>query len=152
MGPTSQDFFDVVHEQGGVVDPLFRQRVAAAYQSTFALDRLSATVREELMSGAPPGPSASMKKFRADVHGQRITELAADLAGPAAMLADDDSVGPLGAPAGEWPWAFLFARALTVGGGTSEVQRNILAEQVLGLPRDDDPTAKIAWRDAAALR
>ena len=77
-----------------------------------------------------------MKKFLADVHGQHLTELATDLTGPAALLAGDDAVGPLGAEAGEWPWAFLFARALTIGGGTSQVQRNILAERVLGLPRD----------------
>ena len=37
----------------------------------------------------------------------------------------------------QWPWAQLFARALTVGGGTTQVQRNILAERVLGLPRDE---------------
>jgi alkylation response protein AidB-like acyl-CoA dehydrogenase len=100
------------------------------------------------MADRAPGPEASMRKFLSDVHGQHLTELAADLCGPAGALAGDDATGPLGAEAGEWPWAFLFARALTIGGGTAQVQRNILAERVLGLPRDRDDTAGVPWREA----
>jgi 3-oxochol-4-en-24-oyl-CoA dehydrogenase len=42
----------------------------------------------------------------------------------------------MGAPVGEWSYGFLFAPALTIGGGTAQVQRNIIAERVLGLPHD----------------
>ncbi|MCQ8811887.1 acyl-CoA dehydrogenase family protein, partial [Escherichia coli] len=45
---------------------------------------------------------------------------------------------------GEWPWSYLFARALTIGGGTTQVQRNILAEQVLGWPREPAPSGATA--------
>ena len=70
--------------------------------------------------------------------------VARDLAGPHAMLAGTGPVGGWGsrAPARPptadptWSRGFLFAPALTVGGGTAEVQRNIVAEKVLGLPRD----------------
>jgi alkylation response protein AidB-like acyl-CoA dehydrogenase len=150
MGPTSQDFFDLLRQQGGVADPLLRQRAASIYADAFVLDLHGRRILSEAMAGRPPGAEASMKKFLADVHGQRLTELATDLAGTRGLLADDDpdAIGPLGAAPGEWPWAFLFARALTVGGGTSQVQRNILAEQVLGLPRERDETATVAWRDA----
>ena len=64
--------------------------------------------------------------------GQRVFGLAKDLAGAAGMLSD---AGPLGAPADMWGHGFLFAPALTVGGGTGEVQRNIIGERVLGLPK-----------------
>ena len=44
--------------------------------------------------------------------------------------------GPFGGEAGMWMYGFLFSPALTIGGGTAQVQRNIIAEKVLGLPRD----------------
>jgi alkylation response protein AidB-like acyl-CoA dehydrogenase len=53
------------------------------------------------------------------------------------MLTDQ---GPLGAGVGLWHHGYLFARALTIGGGTGEVQRNIIAERALGLPHD--PTGR----------
>jgi alkylation response protein AidB-like acyl-CoA dehydrogenase len=60
-------------------------------------------------------------------------ELAKDLAGTHGMLSDR---GPYGELDTMWNYGYLYARALTIGGGTSEVQRNILGERVLGLPRD----------------
>lgn len=59
--------------------------------------------------------------------------LAKDLTGTAGLLSD---AGPMGTDPDEWPWGFLFAPALTIGGRTAQVQRNIIAERVLGLPRD----------------
>jgi 3-oxochol-4-en-24-oyl-CoA dehydrogenase len=56
-----------------------------------------------------------------------VMALGRDLAGAHAMLAGTDPT---------WSRGFLFAPALTIGGGTAEVQRNIVAEKVLGLPRD----------------
>jgi hypothetical protein len=56
--------------------------------------------------------------------------------------------GPLGDPDVEWSYGFLFSPALTIGGGTSEVQRNIIAERVLGLPHDVDIEAGRSWAEA----
>ncbi|MDQ1446276.1 MAG: hypothetical protein QOI20_2740, partial [Acidimicrobiaceae bacterium] len=63
----------------------------------------------------------------------------------AGMLND---VGPMGAAAGEWAFGYLFAPALTIGGGTSEVQRNIIAERVLGLPHDLDAEVGKTWAES----
>ena len=84
------------------------------------------------LRGVQPGAEASVTKAMGDEHGQRVMELAKDLAGPAGMLTDG---GPMGTDVGKWHHGYLYARALTIGGGTSEVQRNILAERTLGLPK-----------------
>ena len=73
-----------------------------------------------------------MRKALSDEHGQHVMETAKELAGTYGLLTD---TGPFGEPDTQgWHYGYLYARALTIGGGTSEVQRNILGEKVLGLP------------------
>lgn len=137
MGPTSAQFFDAVRIAGGIADRIARQRIAQMYIEAFLLRLHGHKILSQTLAGTEPGPEASLKKLMADEHGQRITELAADLRGTDSMLSGHADGGPFGgANAEDWPWAMLFASALTVGGGTTQVQRNILAERVLGLPRD----------------
>ena len=85
------------------------------------------------LRGLEPGPEASVRKALADEHGQHVMELAMELAGTDGMLADRGPFGEPDRPAGHY--GYLYAPALTIGGGTSEVQRNILGEKILGLPR-----------------
>jgi 3-oxochol-4-en-24-oyl-CoA dehydrogenase len=56
--------------------------------------------------------------------------------------------GPLGTEPAMWSHGFLFAPALTIGGGTGVVQRNIIAERVLGLPHDIDVETGLTWAEA----
>ena len=101
----------------------------------------------------------------ADEHGQHVMELAKDLAGTArhdrrigAAPANDPglsmqggrprSTSTRGARADVdriWHYGFLFSPALTLGGGTFAVQRNIVAEMVLGLPREPDVEKGMTW-------
>ena len=62
--------------------------------------------------------------------------LAQRLAGTAGMLDGRGPGGIDGEVGRSWAWGFLYSQALTIGGGTSVVQRNIIAERVLGLPKD----------------
>jgi alkylation response protein AidB-like acyl-CoA dehydrogenase len=135
MGQSASDLFDLVKERGGVADPPLRQRLAALYIEAEILRLIRLRTVTAAVQGRPPGPEASIRKALADEHGQNIMLLAKDLAGTVGMLRDP---GPLGVADPSWNYGFLFSPALTVGGGTSEVQRNIVAERVLGLPHDLD--------------
>ena len=130
MGPTSDDFFDSA--RGSITDPLLRQKAASVYTEKKILELIGFRMMTMALGGKDPGPFASIRKALADEHGQTITALAKDLQGPAAMCGiQNEDAEHLDL----WHWSYLFSRALTIGGGTSEVQRNIIAEHLLGLPR-----------------
>jgi 3-oxochol-4-en-24-oyl-CoA dehydrogenase len=90
-----------------------------------------------------PGPDASLRKALADPHGKKVFTLGRDLMGAEGMLAGTD-VQDAWQP---WMRGFLFSPALTVGGGTSEVLRNIIAERLLGLPHDHDVEQGMTWQE-----
>jgi 3-oxochol-4-en-24-oyl-CoA dehydrogenase len=144
MGPAADDLLDLVRRSGGVTDPLLRQRLAALHIEAELLRLIRLRTVSARIRGEQPGPEASIRKVMADEHGQRIMGLAKDLAGAGGMLTDH---GPFGDDPAMWHHGFLFAPALTVGGGTGEVQRNILGERVLGLPHDLDVEAGKAWSE-----
>ena len=80
------------------------------------------------LRAAEPGPEGSMLKLAWSDLGKRVLRLALDVIGPAAL----DQSDPVG---GKWAKRYLTAFSYSIGGGTSEIQRNIIAERVLGLPR-----------------
>jgi alkylation response protein AidB-like acyl-CoA dehydrogenase len=133
-GPTAQDVVELVRARGGTREPMLRQRLARLYIEAEVLRLIRLRTVSARVRGLEPGPEASVRKALADEHGQHVMSQAIELAGAHAMCAD---LGPYGEPdTNGWQYGYLYSRALTIGGGTSEVQRNILAERVLGLPRD----------------
>ncbi|MCB1251358.1 MAG: acyl-CoA dehydrogenase family protein [Acidimicrobiales bacterium] len=154
-GPSAEDLFALVQAGGGVDDPVLRQRLAALWIEAEILRLIRLRTITAAIQGRQPGPEASIRKVIADEHGQRIMGIAKDLRGAAGMLTSalpGESV--LGADAVAWSdptfWHFgyLFSQALTIGGGTGDVQRNIIAERVLGLPHDIDVEADKTWAEA----
>jgi alkylation response protein AidB-like acyl-CoA dehydrogenase len=108
-------------------------------------------VRAAVRAGATPGPAASIGKVHQGGLNQRIQLLATDLlgAGAAAWPEPGSGRGPDAWAAG-MPYevrSMLRSRANTIEGGTSEVNRNILAERVLGLAKEPDPWQGRSWRD-----
>ena len=135
MGPAAGDLIDLIRERGGVQDPLLRQAAVRMWSESEVLRLIRLRTVTAAIKGEAPGPEASVRKVLADEHGQHIMALAKDLAGAAGMCVD---AGPLGAEDPLWHFGYLFAPALTIGGGTGEVQRNIIAEKVLGLPKEPE--------------
>ena len=144
-GPTA---LDVVAEAQKleISDPVMRQRIAKIYIEHVVLEIIRMRTLTARMRGAQPGPEASIRKIMADEHGQKVMEVARDVIGADAMLIGlDDAVGGKNIRSKSWYSGYMFARALTIGGGTGEVQRNILGERVLGLPSEPDPTKGLTW-------
>jgi 3-oxochol-4-en-24-oyl-CoA dehydrogenase len=145
QGPGADDLLDIVRARGGVHDPVMRERLVDLYIESQILRLIRLRTVTAAIKGTEPGPEASIRKILADEHGQHILAAAKDLAGAGGMLTD---VGPLGAPVDLWHHGYLFAPALTVGGGTGDVQRNIVAERVLGLPHDIDVEEGRTWSES----
>lgn len=131
-GPTANDVLDIVRASGGAADPGLRQRLATLYTESRILDLIRMRTLMARLRGLEPGPEASVRKAISDPHGQHVMAMAHELAGTNGLLAQ---WGPRDDPSPMWPYGFLYSTALTIGGGTSEVQRDILGERVLGLPK-----------------
>jgi alkylation response protein AidB-like acyl-CoA dehydrogenase len=113
-------------------DPAVRQKLA---QFTIECKAVRYNVYRHLtrrLKGDPPGPEGSIGKLAGSELGLRMAAFAAELLGPYAPLTMDS---PHALEQGKWARVVLGARALTIAGGTSEVQRNIVGERVLGLPK-----------------
>jgi len=122
-----------------------RDRVARVWIES-ELGRIMNVRAAQLSQLGDPGPVGSIGKLFGAEHAQRAHELILDLLGAEGMLYP--AFGTDGAPATRTPHvAFLRSRATTIEGGTSEVMRNILAERVLGLPRDDHGPRERPWRE-----
>ncbi len=131
-------------ERGRDRDPLIRQRLAWCYARVEIMRYLGYRILTQVQNGTGLGAAASVAKLYWSEYHVAATELALDIQGPDGLV--PQGRGPLravrtddpGAPnsSGSWLGAFLNARAGTIYAGTSQVQRNILAETVLGLPKE----------------
>ncbi len=138
-GPTANDLVDLVRATSRGVSARERDRLVRCWSHGEILRYLRLRLTENALKGRATGSDASLRKALADDHGQEVMGLAHDLAASAGMLADHGPLGVSGEEGRSWYWGFLYAQALTIGGGTSVVQRNIIAERVLGLPKDLSP-------------
>ncbi len=133
-------------------DPLVRQQIADYYTRVQLLRFMNYRVQTALSKGRLPGPEASTTKLFVSQHMGLNGELFMNLAGANGMLADGAALDD-----GFWETAFLNQWSSRLGGGTDNIQRNSLAERVLGLPREprsdkDQPfseTRRATWSDPA---
>lgn len=123
-----------VQMNGGsaVKNPMIRQRLAQLHIELDSLRALQFRGLTNLLHGKMPGPESSLNKLFGSELFQKITDLAQEIQGPLAQLWNDENFASLEQ---NWPRTTTWSRAYTIFSGTSEVQRNIISERVLGLPR-----------------
>jgi len=120
----------VAVENGAARDPTIRQRLAEAYIGLKVMRYSALRMLTHAQSGQLEDAAYTYRVYWGEWH-QRLGELAMDVLGPEGEIAS-------GRPY-EWPGLqkmFLFSRADTIYGGTSQIQRNIIAERALGLPKE----------------
>jgi alkylation response protein AidB-like acyl-CoA dehydrogenase len=135
-GPTAADLVELVRTSRIAHDALERDELVRCWSHGEILRLLRLRLVAAAQAGREPGAEASVRKALADDHGQEVMNLANRLAGSAGMLEGRGPGGSDGADGKAWAFGFLYSQALTIGGGTSAVQRNIIGERVLGLPKE----------------
>jgi alkylation response protein AidB-like acyl-CoA dehydrogenase len=114
---------------GSLDDPAIADELVDAYVSLVVLRAHNWRTLSKLARGEEPGPESSWVKLTWSDMTQHLSDTALDVLGPE---------GPL---LGDWQRQWLWSKAASIAGGTSEVQRNIIGERILGLPREPRPVA-----------
>jgi 3-oxochol-4-en-24-oyl-CoA dehydrogenase len=129
LGRGLEQVLRLVAERGLTDDAVVADEVGGLVASAHALGCLGFRLTLAALAGADPsGSEAAVRKLLGVVHDQHVQEVGLALVGVEGCIAEDDGLA--------WSRGFLFNRNLTIAGGTSEIQRNIIGERVLGLPRD----------------
>ncbi|MGW0648017.1 acyl-CoA dehydrogenase family protein [Streptomyces umbrinus] len=123
----------LARERGALDDPMLRRRIVDAWISVRIMRTTNLRTIAELIAGRPPGPQATTAKLYASTRHQQLGHLAMELAGPAGQIVGED----YGLDTRQR--SFLLSLAETIYGGSSEIQRNIIGEQILGLPKEPRP-------------
>jgi len=125
------EIYALMKERGITADPLARDRLAEVEVQVRILQVNAMRIISRISQFGEPGPVASVSRLLNALFEQRLHELALELLGPDGLLDEQDGV-----QGRRWTYGYLRTRASTIGAGTAEMQRNAVAEQVLGMPYD----------------
>lgn len=140
--------FLLARERGVADDPVVRQKLAWCYSKVQVMRYLGLRTLTKFLAGHHPGPDGAISKLYWSEYHRVVTELGVDILGAEAMIPTgrgpsssfqtDDSGAPNSSAS--WVTTFMNARAGTIYAGSSQIQRNIIGEMVLGLPKEPRPT------------
>jgi alkylation response protein AidB-like acyl-CoA dehydrogenase len=130
---------DLARRRGTATDAVVRQDLMRLYTEERIREWTNQRVRAQVKAGRSPGPESSIGKVHAGGLNQRVQVLATSVLGGDALAWDADMPREV--------HGMLRSRANTIEGGTTEVNKNVVAERVLGLPREPDPYQGATWRE-----
>ena len=133
-----------------ISDPVVRDSLMRLYAEEKVREWTNQRVRDGARAGRAPGPESSIGKVHQGGLNQRMQLMAVDLLGLSATAWTGDPSGGVDKWAESLPYevkGMLRSRANTIEGGTTEVNKNVLGERVLGLPREPDPWVERPWRE-----
>ena len=113
-------------------EPVIRQKLARSVVNLELMRLLCLRSLSKMSKGGPPGAESSMMKLYWSHIAQELFETALDTLGPLAPLTEGDALSP---ESGRFQLSFLHSRAFTIYSGSSEIQRSIIGERLLGLPK-----------------
>jgi alkylation response protein AidB-like acyl-CoA dehydrogenase len=145
----------LARERGKVDDPVVRQRLAWCHTKVEVMRYLGMRTLTQFLAGKTPGPDAAVFKLYWSEYHRLVTELAVDILGADAMVpsgrwpASSFQTDDPGAPndSASWAGSFMNARAGTIYAGSSQVQRGIIGEMILGLPKEPKADGG-PWKDS----
>ncbi len=130
MGGQRSDLEDLARSTGQTADPVVRQLLAEARVNERVQSQLTERVAQGIRTGAMPAPAGSLARLYAAVNSERRYDIGLEIAGQAG------GAWVQGDPAGAASVAWLSRQSNSLGGGSNEMQRNIISERVLGMPRE----------------
>jgi len=131
---------ELARRRGRDAEPVVRQELMRLFTEERIRDWTNQRVRAQVKAGRSPGPESSIGKVHQGGLNQRVQLLATDLLGMDAIAWTGDATPPE-------VRGMLRSRANTIEGGTTEINKNVVGERVLGLPREPDPWRDASWRD-----
>jgi alkylation response protein AidB-like acyl-CoA dehydrogenase len=146
-GSISQPMYETLRDRAearGMLDhPVVRDELMKIYAMETTKSMLALRVRAELRAGKTPGPGGSLGKLASSVIGWRFRKIAQAIAGPGSVAWEGD----WDSPGGNLNRHVLGSIQLAIAGGTDEIQRNIIGDRVLGLPRDISVDKGVPFKD-----
>jgi 3-oxochol-4-en-24-oyl-CoA dehydrogenase len=129
VGEAVEQLLTLAAQAGAADDPVTRQRLGALVADGMAVCLLDLQAVLAQLRGADPGPLAAVRKLAGVGHRQAVAEVALELTGPAGVAGDSGSSAAV--------QEFLLTRCLSIAGGTTQILLSLVAERLLGLPREE---------------
>jgi alkylation response protein AidB-like acyl-CoA dehydrogenase len=131
---------DLARRRGVLDNPVVRQGIADVYIRTQIMGYIGQRTRAAVKAGKAPGPEGSIAKLAGALLARRTSDLGIAIAGAGGQAWEDPRES-------RWALSVLSAPASRIAGGTDEVQRNIIGERVLGLPKEPQIDRDIPFKE-----